>query len=47
LTLTLIEAAIRAGDRTRAKHYAGERMVHKPASAWGRRLWARSGVASA
>jgi tetratricopeptide (TPR) repeat protein len=47
LTLTLIEAAIRAGDRTRAKHYAGERMVNKPASAWGRRLWARSGVASA
>jgi tetratricopeptide (TPR) repeat protein len=47
LTLTLVEAAIRSGDRTRARHYAAERMVHKPASAWGKRLWARSGVAVA
>jgi tetratricopeptide (TPR) repeat protein len=44
LTLTLIEAAIRAGDRVRARHYAAERTVHKPASAWGRRLWSRAGT---
>ena len=43
LSLTLIEAAVRAGDTSRARHYAGERIVHKPASAWGERLWRRAG----
>jgi hypothetical protein len=38
LTLTLIHAARRAGQANLARHYAGERLVHKPASAWGRRL---------
>lgn len=38
LTLTLIEAARRAGLPRLARHYAAERLVHKPASAWGRRL---------
>jgi tetratricopeptide (TPR) repeat protein len=42
LTLTLIEASIRAGDSVRARHYAAERLVHKPASAWGKRLWSRA-----
>ncbi|MFO1324448.1 MAG: tetratricopeptide repeat protein [Burkholderiales bacterium] len=45
ITLTLIEAAIRGGDRTRARHYIGERLVHKPGSEWGRRLWSRAGCA--
>ena len=38
VTLTLIEAALRSGDRTRARHYIAERLVHKPDSAWGPRL---------
>jgi tetratricopeptide (TPR) repeat protein len=38
LTLTLIEAARRAGQPALARHYANERLVHKPASAWGRRI---------
>jgi hypothetical protein len=38
LTLTLIDAAMRAGLDTFARHYAHERLVHKPESAWGRRL---------
>jgi tetratricopeptide (TPR) repeat protein len=38
LTLTLIDAATRAGMETLARHYANERLVHKPESAWGRRL---------
>jgi hypothetical protein len=38
LTLTLIDAATRAGMDTLARHYANERLVHKPDSAWGRRL---------
>jgi hypothetical protein len=38
LTLTLIDAATRAGRHRLARHYANERLVHKPASAWGRRL---------
>jgi tetratricopeptide (TPR) repeat protein len=38
LTLTLIDAATRAGMGTLARHYANERLVHKPASAWGKRL---------
>jgi len=42
LSLTLIEASIRVGDRARARHYIAERLVHKPASKWGDRLWARA-----
>lgn len=38
LTLTLIDAATRAGMDTLARHYANERLVHKPESAWGKRL---------
>jgi tetratricopeptide (TPR) repeat protein len=38
LTLTLIHAARRSGQGSLARHYAGERLVHKPASAWGHRL---------
>jgi hypothetical protein len=38
LTLTLIEAARRAGQAALATHVANERLVHKPASAWGRRI---------
>jgi hypothetical protein len=38
LTLTLIHAARRSGEASLARHYANERLVHKPASAWGRRL---------
>ncbi|MGH8519811.1 MAG: tetratricopeptide repeat protein, partial [Panacagrimonas sp.] len=44
ITLTMIEAAIRAGDRARARHYIAERLVHKPASAWGPRLARRAGA---
>jgi adenylate cyclase len=43
LTLTLIEAALRAGRPAVARHYTAERIVHKPASAWGWRLLARAG----
>jgi hypothetical protein len=42
LTLTLIDSATRAGLRHIALHYANERLVHKPASDWGRRLAARA-----
>jgi len=42
LTLTLIEAALRSGDRPRARHYIAERLVHKPASEWGPRLATRA-----
>ena len=42
LTLTLIEAALRSGDRMRARHYIAERLVHKPDSAWGPRLARRA-----
>jgi hypothetical protein len=42
ITLTLIEAALRNDDRRRARHYIAERLVHKPASEWGRRLWSRA-----
>lgn len=38
LSLTLIDAATRAGLTRLARHYANERLVHKPESAWGRRL---------
>jgi tetratricopeptide (TPR) repeat protein len=41
LTLTLIEAALRDNQPARARHYLAERQVHKPKSAWGRRLTAR------
>ena len=41
VTLTLIEAALRSGDRTRARHYIAERLVHKRESTWGQRLWSR------
>jgi len=37
LTLTLIEAAARASQRSRAKHYLAERLVHKP-TPWAHRL---------
>ncbi|KAB2921956.1 MAG: tetratricopeptide repeat protein [Candidatus Contendobacter sp.] len=42
LTLTLIEAAFRAGQPNLARHYLAERLVHKPASALGWRLLART-----
>jgi tetratricopeptide (TPR) repeat protein len=42
LTLTLIDAAMRAGLKGLARHYINERLVHKPASAWGLRLDARA-----
>lgn len=42
ITLTLIEAAIRAGQVNLARHYLAERLVHKPASALGWRLLARA-----
>ena len=41
LTLTLIDAASRAGLDSTARHYARERLVHKPDSAWGGRLMER------
>jgi len=42
ITLTLVEAAIRCGDRSRARHYIAERLVHKPKSRWAERLWSRA-----
>jgi hypothetical protein len=47
LSLTLIDAASRAGVAELARHYANERLVHKPASAWGRRLLERAGARKA
>jgi hypothetical protein len=41
LTLTLIDAASRAGLASTARHYARERLVHKPGAAWGGRLLER------
>jgi tetratricopeptide (TPR) repeat protein len=41
LTLTLVEAALRDGQRARANHYLAERLVHKPKSRWASRLAAR------
>ena len=41
LTLTLIAAAIRAGETAHARHLLAERQVHKP-TAWSARLAARS-----
>ena len=40
LTLTLIAAALRAGDLARARHLLAERQVHKP-TAWSARIAAR------
>jgi tetratricopeptide (TPR) repeat protein len=42
ITLTLIEAAIRAGQSSRARHFVSERLMHKPASGLGWRLLART-----
>jgi len=42
ITLTLIEAALRGGQNTLARHYIAERTTHKPVSAWGRRLARRA-----
>ncbi len=42
VTLTLIEAALRDGQKALARHYIAERTVHKPGSAWGRRLAGRA-----
>jgi hypothetical protein len=47
LSLTLIDAASRAGLAELSRHYAHERLVHKPASAWGRRLLERAGARKA
>jgi hypothetical protein len=44
LTLTLIQAAIRSGQLSLARHYIAERTVHKPQSGWGWRLLARTHV---
>jgi len=44
LTLTLVDAARRAGEPRLAAHYLAERLVHKPSSAWGPRLQARLGL---
>ncbi|MBZ0233710.1 MAG: tetratricopeptide repeat protein, partial [Deltaproteobacteria bacterium] len=41
LTLTLIEAALRAGRTTVARHYLAERLVQRPASGLGARLMQR------
>ena len=42
LSLTMIEAALRAGMGARARHFIAERLVHKPRSLWGGRLAARA-----
>ena len=42
ITLTLIEAALRAGRTRLARHYIAERTVQRPASALGWRLHARA-----
>lgn len=41
LSLTLIDAAWRAGEPRLAQHVLTERLVHKPAGRWGERLRAR------
>ena len=38
----LIEAAIRSGQSATARHYIAERLVQKPASGWGVRLFNRA-----
>jgi hypothetical protein len=47
ITLTLIEAARRSGQAKLAAHIANERLVHKPASAWGQRIARRIAAAAA
>jgi tetratricopeptide (TPR) repeat protein len=42
ITLTLVEAALRDGDRVRARHHIAERRVHRRVSGLGERLWARA-----
>jgi hypothetical protein len=42
LSLTLIDAALRAGLKGLARHYINERLVAKPASEWALRLAARA-----
>jgi hypothetical protein len=42
LTLTLIEAALRAGETRLARHYIAERAVQRPGSRWASRLYARA-----
>lgn len=42
ITLTLIEAALRSGRHSLARHLIAERTVHKPGSAWGWRLFDRA-----
>ena len=43
ITLTLIEASIRSGDTSRARHFIAERQVLKSAGTrWGERLFARA-----
>ena len=46
ITLTLIEAALRSGDATRARHYTAERLTHKRTSQWGARLWSRAATSA-
>ena len=41
ITLTLIEAARRAGESRIAEHFTAERLVHKPAGRWGARIMGR------
>jgi hypothetical protein len=42
ISLTLIEAALRSGQKSVARYYLNERAVHRPASALGWRLAART-----
>lgn len=42
LTLTLIDAALRAGLVSLARHYLNERLVSRPGGAWGERLARRA-----
>jgi tetratricopeptide (TPR) repeat protein len=42
LTLTLVDAATRAGVPNLARHYLHERLVRKPGGEWGRRLAAKA-----
>ena len=41
LSLTLIDAARRAGRASLARHVLAERLVAKPEAQWGRRILAR------
>lgn len=44
VTLTLIEAALRGGRHSVARHYLAERTVQRPQSGLGRRLHQRASV---